>query len=222
MAASKSSRLLQGPEKTPASRVLKRGSRRSNAVPKDEAEPRAPVSGRPGRSQEGDIPKLLHMLIAGSRTGRNPSSSRGRILADGRRAGQHHTEQELEKERIHPSASTFLSRLSLGKTRGRRGGNRGLRPLTWVMPSAPCPTPRLVVLMVGLSVSSTTGLTFFCRSLLTSLTTCRTQEGVGLRICFQVVALVPKDSTEEDQRPITVAALAYRAWASVFSRQPCQ
>ncbi|CAE7245912.1 pol, partial [Symbiodinium necroappetens] len=38
-------------------------------------------------------------------------------------------------------------------------------------------------------------------------------------LLLQVVALVPKDSTEEDQRPITVATLVYRAWASVRARQ---
>ena len=37
-----------------------------------------------------------------------------------------------------------------------------------------------------------------------------------------MVALVPKDSTEEDQRPITVATLVYRTWACVRGRQLCE
>ena len=73
----------------------------------------------------------------------------------------------------------FVNMLSL-----RRLPCRGLQPLTSAMPSAPCPTPRLVVLMVGLSVNSKAGLTSFCRSLLTFLMTSKTREGAGLRICF--------------------------------------
>ena len=37
-------------------------------------------------------------------------------------------------------------------------------------------------------------------------------------LLVQVVSLVPKDSTEEDQRPITVATLVYRDWACVRAR----
>ena len=34
-------------------------------------------------------------------------------------------------------------------------------------------------------------------------------------LLLQVVSLVPKDDTGDNQRPITVSCLAYRAWAAV-------
>lgn len=41
-------------------------------------------------------------------------------------------------------------------------------------------------------------------------------------LLLQTVSLVPKGETGDDQRPITVAALVYRAWASVRANQLCE
>ena len=126
----------------------------------------------PGRSNFR--PKLLHMRIASSSTGWIPSSSRGRVLADGQRmldnvASSHRNTQSsnhglvhgkarrriaditqsgsqarVEKERIYPSTSTLLS---LSKTRGRRGGT-----------SSSCRSPRCIMPPTQLKLSQGVGV----------------------------------------------------------------
>ena len=40
-------------------------------------------------------------------------------------------------------------------------------------------------------------------------------------LLLQIVSLIPKDDSGDDQRPISVACLVYRVWASARARDLC-